>query len=234
MQPVTDERISPLNGEIAGATAETAAAAKPRLRGWLHTAMAPVVLAAGIVLVAHATTTTARLTSVVYTACGLILFTTSATFHRGHWSTTATSRLRRADHGNIYLLIAGTYTPIVALGLVGFARSALLWEIWIAGSLGVAGQWLWSGAPRALYTILYVVIGWSLAPAFGELIHHAGVTVFTLLLSGGVIYTAGAVIYGLKRPNPAPGWFGFHELFHSCTIAAWTCQYLAISILSYR
>lgn len=222
--------------EIAqpGATTETAAAAKPRLRGWLHSAMAPVALAAGIILVAHAATSTARLTAVVYTACGLILFTTSAAYHRRRWGTTAANRLRRADHGNIYLLIAGTYTPIVALGLAGFARTALLWEIWIAAGLGVAGQWLWASAPRALYTVLYVIIGWSIAPAFGELIHRSGVAVFALLLSGGVLYTTGAVIYALKRPDPAPSWFGFHELFHSCTVAAWTCQYVAISLLSYR
>ena len=162
------------------------------------------------------------------------MFTTSALYHRGRWGSTASSRLRRADHGNIYPLIAGTFTPLVVLGLGGFARTALLWEVWTAAAVGVGAQWLWPAAPRIFYTVLYVVTGWSLAPAFGELLARSGAAVFILTIAGGLLYTTGAVVYAAKRPDPAPAWFGFHEVFHSCTVAAWTCQYIAVSLLTYR
>jgi hemolysin III len=192
------------------------------------------VLPAGIVLIAGAATNTGRVVDAVYTACTFVLFGTSALYHRGRWSSATSRRLQRADHGNIYLLIAGTYTPVVALGLSGAARTAFLWGIWIAASVGVGAQWLRATAPRGVYTALYVIVGWSVAPALGDLLHRSGATVFVLTLAGGAIYSAGAVVYGLKRPNPVPSWFGFHELFHTCTIAAWTCQYVAISLLTYR
>jgi hemolysin III len=226
----------PPPGALAATRQDTGAvqAGKPRIRGWLHAAMAPVALAAGIALIVGARTGTGRIADAVYTACGLVLFTTSAVYHRGRWGSIAAGRLRRADHGNIYLLIAGTFTPLVVLGLAGFARTALLWEVWTAATAGVGAQWLWPSAPRAFHTVLYVVTGWSLAPAFGELLARSGAAVLTLTIAGGLLYTAGAVVYATRRPDPAPAWFGFHEVFHACTVAAWTCQYIAISLLTCR
>jgi hemolysin III len=213
---------------------ELAAVVKPRLRGWLHAGAAPIVLAAGIVLIALAATRPARVSAVVYTVCGLLLFATSGIYHRGRWDPRTQAWLQRADHGNVYLLIAGTYTPVLTLGLAGATRTVLLWLVWIGAALGVAFRWLWPRAPRALYTVLYVVLGWSIAPAMDELLQASGGAVFLLVLTGGVLYTLGAVVYAIKRPDPAPAWFGFHEVFHACTIAAWTCQYIAISMLMYR
>lgn len=207
---------------------------KPRLRGWLHAGAAPVVLAAGLVLVAVAAPGVPRVVAVVYAVCGLLLFATSGLYHRGSWSPRAQGRLRRIDHSNVYLLIAGTYTPVVTLALTGATRVILLWMIWVGATVGVLFRWLWPDAPRALYTALYIALGWSFAPAFGSLIRSAGMAVFILTLAGGLLYTAGAAVYAGRRPDPSPTWFGFHEIFHSLTIAAWACQYLAISLLVYR
>jgi hemolysin III len=142
--------------------------------------------------------------------------------------------LRRADHANVYLLIAGSYTPVAALGLPVPTDGRLLLVIWIAAAVGVVFRCTWPGAPRALYTTLYIGLGWSLLPVINQLLHRAGVTVFVLVLIGGLCYSAGGVVYALKRPNPSPEWFGFHEVFHSLTIAGWATQYAAISILVYR
>lgn len=213
--------------------AEFADVVKPHLRGWLHAGMAPAVLAAGIVLIALARPGVARASAGIYTACGLALFATSGVYHLGRWGVRTHAWLRRADHGNVYLLIAGTYTPVVSLALTGAARVWLLWVIWLGAALGVAFRWLWAGAPRSLYTVLYVALGWSIAPVFGPLWDSAGTTVFVLTVTGGVLYTLGALVYATKRPDPAPRWFGFHEVFHAFTIAAWVCQYIAISMLAY-
>jgi hemolysin III len=218
----------------SGPIAELVDAVRPRLRGWLHVGMAPIVLAAGIVLIALSDSGAARAAVAIYTICGMALFTTSGVYHRRQWGARAHAWLRRADHANVYLLIAGTYTPVVVLGLDGAARTSMLWIIWIGAALGVGFRFLWPGAPRALYVVLYVVLGWSIAPELGQLLHSAGVGVFVLTLAGGVLYTVGALVYATKRPDPAPRWFGFHEVFHSCTIAAWVCQYVAISVLVYR
>ncbi|MCL2780811.1 MAG: hemolysin III family protein [Actinomycetia bacterium] len=209
-------------------------ALKPRLRGWLHAGMAPAVLAAGIVLITLAPTASARASSVIYIACGLALFATSGVYHVGRWGARARDWLRRADHGNIYLLIAGTYTPVVVLALSGALRVWLLCVVWTGAALGVGIRMFWPVAPRWLYTGVYIMLGWTFAPVIGKLLHATGVTVFVLILAGGLVYTAGAVIYARKRPDPSPKWFGFHEIFHSCTIAAWICQYVAISFLIYR
>jgi hemolysin III len=193
--------------------------------------MAPVVLATGIPLVAIAPAGAPRLSVGVYALSALALFTTSGVYHRFSWSTTAHSWLQRVDHGNVYLFIAGTYTPIVAMGTTGTARAVVLEAVWAGAVLGAASRWLWPGAPRALYTALYVVLGWCIVPAFGDLLEHGGAAVFFLTLAGGLLYTAGAVVYGIKRPDPWPRWFGFHEVFHSLTVAAWVCQYVAVWLL---
>jgi hemolysin III len=186
------------------------------------------------VLVGLAPSGRPRVVAAVYAGCGVLLFATSGLYHRGSWAPRIRGRLRRMDHSNVYLLIAGTYTPIVSLGLTGAARAILLWVIWIGAAVGVSFRWLWPAAPRALYTALYIALGWSVAPAFGTLLHDAGGAVFTLTLTGGLLYTAGAVVYASRRPNPWPTWFGFHEIFHALTIAAWTCQYIAVSLVTYR
>jgi hemolysin III len=207
---------------------------KPRLRGWLHAGVSPLVLAAGVVLICLAPGGRARWSAVVYTATALLLFVTSAVYHRGTWSPGVAVRLKRFDHANVYLLIAGSYTPVVVLGLPQPERTLLLWGIWIGALLGVLFRVYWTSAPRALYTVLYIVLGWCLAPVLGTLQHQVGTAVVSLVVTGGGLYTLGAIVYATKRPNPSPSWFGFHEVFHALTIAAWTVQYVAISLLILR
>jgi hemolysin III len=206
----------------------------PKLRGWLHAGVAPLVTTGGIVLACLAPTSRARVSVIIYATTGFLLFTTSAVYHRGTWPPAIDGALRRADHANVYLLIAGSYTPVAVLGLPAPADGRLLLVIWIAACVGVVFRFAWPGAPRALYTALYIGLGWSLLPVVSQLVHRAGVTVFVLILIGGLCYSAGGVVYALKRPNPSPEWFGFHEVFHSLTIAGWATQYAAISILVYR
>ncbi|MEI2775728.1 MAG: hemolysin III family protein [Tetrasphaera sp.] len=227
-----------MNATLAGSASMTLADSslpplKPKLRGWLHASAAPLVLAAGIVLICLADNAVERIASAIYAAAGFVLFATSATYHRFNWSPRPLGVLKRWDHANIYLLIAGSYTPIVAVGLSGTARTALLWTVWVGALLGVAFRVFWVQAPRILYTLLYVVLGWSVVPVMGRVFSEAGVAVGVLTLVGGVCYTVGGILYGLKRPNPWPRWFGFHEIFHAFTIAAWTCQYVAIALLVY-
>lgn len=169
----------------------------------------------------------------MYAVTALNLFATSAVYHRFHWGPRGESALKRLDHANIYLIIAGTYTPMTALALDGTARAVLLWVVWAGAIAGVLFRVLWVTAPRALYTVLYVALGWSALFALPQVFSGAGVAVAVLTLVGGGCYTLGGLVYGLRRPDPWPRWFGFHEIFHALTIAAWTCQYVAISMLVY-
>jgi hemolysin III len=210
------------------------AIAKPKLRGWLHAGASPLALAAGIVLVSLAPSTSARLAAGAFALTSFVLFTTSALYHRGNWSPQTERRLKRLDHANIFLLIAGSYTPFVVLALKGDARVAMMAAVWCTALFGVVFRVFWVGAPRWSYVPLYIGLGWAMAFVFPQLLRGAGVAAFVLVAIGGLLYTAGGLIYGMKRPNPSPRWFGFHEIFHSCTIAAFVCQYVAASFVVYR
>lgn len=209
-------------------------AIRPRMRGWLHAVTSPLALAAGIVLVTLARTGVARAAAAAYALTSVALFATSATFHLGHWSPRAEALLKRIDHANIYLLIAGSYTPFAVLALQDETRVAVLAAVWSGAIAGVLFRLFWLDAPRWLYVPLYIGLGWSAGFVVPQLIHGAGVAAFVLVAVGGALYTAGGVIYGLKRPDPWPRWFGFHELFHVCTVAAYVCQYVAASLVVYR
>lgn len=207
---------------------------KPRLRGWLHAGVAPLVLAAGIVLVVLAPSTSSRVAVAVYSLCAFSLFASSAAYHRLRWSDGARARMKRLDHANIYLMIAGTYTPIAALGLPADQARFMIIFVWVGAAAGVFFRVVWLHAPRALYTGLYIVLGWSVVFFIDSLFSTAGVAVSVLTIVGGACYTLGAVAYATKRPNPSPAWFGFHEVFHLFTILAWAAQYVAVSLLVYR
>jgi len=206
---------------------------KPKLRGWLHAVMFPVAFVAGVVLVALAGTREARISSAIFSLAAVLLFGASALLHRGSWSPRVTRMLRRLDHSNIFLIIAGTYTPLAVLALPPDKGRVLLWIVWIGALIGVAFRVLWVGAPRWLYTPVYVALGWVAVIYLPDLLDGAGVGVVVLILIGGVLYSAGALIYGLKRPNPSPRWFGFHEVFHSLTVAAFIVHYVAVSMTVY-
>ncbi|WP_051208399.1 PAQR family membrane homeostasis protein TrhA [Propionicicella superfundia] len=206
------------------------APAKPRLRGWLHLGATPVFLIAGLVLMVIAPTFALRAATAVYVLTAMILFGTSAAYHRGTWSPRTLALFRRADHANIFGFIAGTYTPLAVALLTGTSRVVLLTLVWAVALAGMAMRILWLGAPRWLYTVLYVLTGWLALfwlPAFWV---SGGAAVVILLVIGGLVYSVGAVAYATKRPNPIPGWFGFHEVFHLCTILAAGTQFAAILI----
>jgi hemolysin III len=223
-----------VGGTVGETGVQALRAVKPKLRGWLHAGTFPAALIAGLVLVALGTTVSARIAAAVYALTSVLLFGTSAIYHRGHWSPTMEVVLRRFDHANIYLIIAGTYTPFVILVLHGPMRTGLLLAIWIGAAAGVAFRVVWLSAPRWLYTALYVLLGWVAVLFIPQFLHGAGVAPLVLVLAGGLLYSAGGLVYGLKRPDPSPRWFGFHEVFHALTIAAYIAQYIAVSFVVYN
>jgi hemolysin III len=213
---------------------------KPKLRGWLHLATAPLALAAGIVLICLSPDSTTRIGSAVFTASAVLLFGVSAAYHRGTWSPRVWAFLRRFDHSNVFLLIAGSYTPFSLLLLHGTSQVALLVTVWTGAILGVLFRVFWTDAPRWLYTPIYIALGWSaifFIPGFFEgataLGVGIGIAVFVLILTGGALYTFGGVVYGFKRPDPWPRWFGFHEVFHSFTVLAFASHYVGVSLATY-
>jgi hemolysin III len=226
----------PMGDSIRAGLAEV----KPHLRGWLHLGTAPVTLAAGVVLIALSPTATTRVGSAVYVVSAMLLFTTSAVYHRGHWSPRVALVLRRADHANIFLLIAGTYTPFCLLLLTGTPRVVMLAVIWSGALLGVAFRILWIGAPRWLHTPIYMALGCAavivlpqLAEGSARLGVGVGVAVMVLISLGGVLYILGGAVYGFRRPDPWPRWFGFHEVFHSFTVLAFIAHYVGLSLATY-
>jgi hemolysin III len=207
-------------------------AVKPQLRGWLHAGMVPVTLAAGIVLIALAPSTPARIAAAVFSVTAWLLFGTSAVYHRGNWSPRVAGVLKRLDHSNIFLIIAGSYTPFALLLPASQARTMLL-VVWTGAVAGVLFRVLWVHAPRWLYTPIYVALGWVAVFYLGPLLQHGGPAIVALIAAGGLLYTLGAVVYGIKRPNPSPRWFGFHEVFHTLTVAAFAAHYVAASMTVY-
>lgn len=202
---------------------------KPRLRGWLHAGMTPVALVAGIVLVVLAGTTEGKVSAAVFAGSAVLLFGTSAVYHRGTWSPRVAAVLRRLDHSNIFLIIAGSYTPF-ALSLPSRQARTLLAIVWTGAILGVLFRVFWNGAPRWLYVPVYVMLGWVAVFYFGPLLDHVGAAVMAWVVLGGVLYSLGAVVYGTKRPDISPRWFGFHEVFHALTVLAFASHVVAASL----
>jgi hemolysin III len=228
--PTPGRRRSAPDGD---AVDEVLAEVKPRLRGWLHAGMAPLALAAGIVLVVLAPTSTGRVGGAVFLAASVLLFGTSGLYHRRTWGPRGEAVMRRMDHANIYVFIAASYTPMALMMLEGRSRLALLTVIWTAALGGLAFRLFWLGAPRWLYTALYLLMGWGAVGWMPAFYRSGGLGVLLLILLGGVFYSGGAVVYARKRPDPSPGWFGFHEIFHAGTIAGFVSHYVAISLVTY-
>jgi len=202
---------------------------KPSWRGWLHAATAPLVLIAGTLLVLFAPGTDAKITTGIYAFTGVLLFGTSALYHRGNWTPRTKVLLKRLDHSNIMLVIAGSYTPLSALLLPRSTATLLLWLIWSGAVAGVLFRVLWLGAPRWLYTPIYVLLGVT-ALFFLPEFWAADPLATVLICLGGAFYIAGAVIYGIKKPNFSARHFGFHELFHALTVAGFAVQFAAVAL----
>ncbi|WIG98929.1 hemolysin III family protein [Myxococcus sp. SDU36] len=193
-------------------------AEKPKLRGVLHQFAAPGALGAGLVLVSMAPTDRAAAAAAVFAFSLVVLFAVSATYHRVNWSTRGRTWMRRMDHASIFILIAGTYTPVALLGISGAAGDGLLLLIWAGALAGVLQSLFWIQAPKVVTAALAVAVGWTLVPYFDEARQALSGSDLTLILAGGVAYTAGAIAYALKRPNLLPGVFGYHEVFHALTL----------------
>jgi hemolysin III len=205
---------------------------KPRFRGWLHAGCFPLVLVAGIALVAFAPDGRARVSAAIFAFTASMLFGVSALYHRGRWSPQALGLLRRLDHANIFLIIAGTYTPFSVLLLPSDSARTMLFIVWGGAFAGVIFRVFWVQAPRWLYVPLYVALGWAALVYLPDFL-NGGATAFVFMVVGGALYTLGGLVYGLKRPDPSPRWFGFHEIFHALTIAAFASHYVGASIVVY-
>jgi hemolysin III len=227
------QRLVSLSSDIGDAVDDAVAVVKPKLRGWLHAGTTPLALVAGIVLIALAPTAPSRAAAAVFAVTAVLLFGTSAVYHRGKWSPRARMLLKRLDHSNIFLIIAGSYTPFAVILLPPDRARTLLLIVWSGAIAGVLFRVLWVGAPRWLYTPVYVALGWVAVIYLPDFLNRGGVAVLVLIVVGGALYSLGALVYGLKRPDPSPRWFGFHEIFHTCTVLAFIVHYIAVSLAVY-
>ena len=204
---------------------------KPTWRGWIHAATFPVALLAGILLLVVSEGAPATWAAAVFMTTSLLLFGNSALYHRFDWGPRTKAVLKRIDHANILLLIAGTYTPLAVLALRPDEGTLLLVLVWSGALVGIIFRVFWIGAPRWLYVALYLLLGWAavmyLVPLF-----EANAVMMVLVVVGGLLYTGGAIVYALKKPNPWPGHFGFHEIFHVCTVLAFLCHWTACLLIA--
>jgi hemolysin III len=168
---------------------------------------------------------------VVYGVCLVALYAASSAYHLFVASDRVTARLRRLDHIAIFLMVAGTCTPVFHHALSGRARVVMLVGIWTAAAIGVAFKLLWMSAPRWLYTALYLAMGWAVVLQWSAVVHGLPRAVFAFVIAGGVAYTLGAIVYASKRPDPFPRVFGFHEIWHLFVLAGSTLHFLAIALL---
>ena len=201
----------------------------PRLRGVLHLFTVPVAVIGGLALLIAADSTAVRWAVGIFMVTSVALFATSATYHMGRWLPATKAMLRRADHSNIFLIIAGTYTPLALLLLPPYDARTLLVVVWSGAIVGVLIRNFWLTAPRWIYVPIYVALGWAAVfyvPEFAS----AGALILSLIVAGGVLYTIGAVIYATKWPQISETWFGFHEMFHSFTIAAFLSHFAAVAL----
>jgi hemolysin III len=202
---------------------------RPRLRGVFHLYAFLVFLALGVALVASAPGARERLAGAVFAGCLVVTFGVSALYHRVTWQPPARRMLRRLDHAAIYLLIAGTYTPYGLLVLTGAWQFSVLGVVWIGAALAIVQRLIWADAPKWLSAVLGIGLGWVGVVAFPQIVAATGVSGTALVVAGGVLYTLGALVYVLRRPDPVPAVFGYHELFHVLTILAAACQFAAIA-----
>ncbi|MHB1171178.1 MAG: PAQR family membrane homeostasis protein TrhA [Lacisediminihabitans sp.] len=228
--PLLDDALGNAD-ELSSDGGTSGAETKPTWRGWIHAGTFPLAIVLGVVLITLADGVAAKVSSAVFVLSSLLLFGISALYHRFNWSDTTKRVLKRLDHANIFLLIAGSYTPITVLALPHDKSVLLLWLVWGGASLGIAFRVFWIGAPRWLYVPLYLLLGYA-ALVFIVDFFQANAAMMTLILVGGLCYTVGAVIYGLKRPNPFPGKFGFHEIFHTLTLVAFLCHWTGILLVA--
>jgi len=202
---------------------------KPKLRGVFHEVAFFVSLVSGGALIWAAPTTGSAVVMAVYALSISALFGVSALFHRHTWGPVGRRRMRRADHSTIFIAIAGSYTAVAAIALTGWARTVVLCIVWGGAVVGITVRQVWLDAPKWVIALPYVVVGWAAVVVLPQLFRALGGVGFTLLLLGGLAYSAGAVVYALKKPNPVPGVFGYHEVFHACTVVGAVLHFVVIA-----
>ena len=203
---------------------------RPRFRGVLHQYAFFASLVVGVLLVVGADGGTPRLAAAVFAASVAAMLGISALYHRVVWPPAPRRWIRRLDHAAIFLLIAGTYTPFGLVALDGGWRVAVLAIAWSGALAAIVLKVAWIDAPRWVAALVAVCLGWVGVVALPEVHRSVGLTPLTLLAVGGLLYSAGAIIYALRRPDPAPSIFGYHELFHTLVVAAAACQYVAVAL----
>jgi len=203
-------------------------AIKPRLRGVSHQVFFFVALAAGLLLQLSARTPRAGWVGLVYALSLAGMYGLSAAYHRPAWNERTRALMRRLDHAGIFVLIAGTYTPVAALGLPGWQGNVLLWFAWCGAALGVLHAAFFVHAFRSFNAFLYVLFGCAALPWLPTLYASLGLTRTLLLVAGGVVYLVGAVVYARRRPDPWPRVFGYHEVFHGMVVVASGLHFVAI------
>jgi len=206
---------------------------KPKLRGIVHLVMSPLSLVAGLILITLANELRGRITLGIFTLTAVTLFTCSALYHRVAWNDKNKAIWRRIDHSNISILIAGTYTPFAVYLLQPSQTKTLLIVAWGGAILISLLRIFWLSAPRWLYVAGYISLGWAAVFYMPAFLNSGRIAIFILILIGGVLYSAGGVIYALKKPNFSINWFGFHELFHAMTAAAFICHFIAAVLTVY-
>ena len=204
------------------------AAPVPRLRGALHAGALVALVPMAITLFALAETGGHRVGVAFFVAGLTAMFGVSAMYHRGHWSPPRKALLQRLDHSTIFLAISGTYTAIALLALRGWERPTLLAVVWGGTVVGTILQWLPTPPSRALSAAVYAIVGWAALLVLPQLFDGLGPLAFAFVVAGGVSYTIGAVVYATKWPNPFPATYGFHEVFHTCTVIGAAFHFAAI------
>ena len=210
--------------------------AKPLWRGVIHTWAAVVAVLAGIPLVAVTSVRRgfgAGVGTAVYAVTVFGLFAVSATYHRGNWTPQARSRMRRLDHSMIFVFIAGTFTAMSVLALSPSTARTILIVVWVGAAAGLLLSLELLPAPRWLNVVAYLSLGWAGVFLIPDLTRHVGIAALVLVAVGGAFYSLGAVAYGTRRPHLSPAVFGFHEVFHLCTVVAAVCHYAAIWLSVY-
>ena len=207
----------------------TAARAKPLLRGVLHQVSFFIALAVGALVVVFADGPRATVSAAIFAASVVAMLGASALYHRVTWSPSVRPWMRRVDHAGIYVLIAGTYTPVGLIVVHGVLRNIVLTIVWSGAGAAILLKFIWVRAPQWLSAATGLAVGWAGVAAMPQVVQNAGWPAFALLAAGGLAYSAGAVVYAMRRPDPAPDVFGYHELFHALTIVAVACQYVAIA-----
>ncbi|HKY17032.1 MAG TPA: hemolysin III family protein, partial [Microthrixaceae bacterium] len=200
-------------------------------RGWSHVLAFVASAALGGVMIGLAPGAQARTATIIYVLGLCTMLGVSSLYHRVRWGESGMAFMRRLDHSTIFLAIAGTYTPIAVLSLSGWQQPAVLVTVWAGTFLGIALQWLPLDVPRWLSTAVYAAVGWVAFIALPQLFTDLGPVGFGLVLGGGIAYTLGAVVYATKWPDPWPAVFGFHEVFHACTVVGAGMHLAAVGLI---